>query len=256
MLHFVHGLLAACLLDTGIAHAQARGPSAGEILAHGQDIVSVREQFQIAATQAVEAASQEQEALLDPAVRAARLADLDAWFRRIPGRFRIDGLISRPECREGACESSSGKITGVADCTGIGDGAGVQCVLSADWPTIESGMASVGGPLPPSEKLRTICPAVLVLGLNLDPPGVRAQMVDAESLSHTWVGKLTGNTLTARRVNGALAGHDIQPLQIIAEPDSEVVTIVLHGGSLTITFTMHRDPTARAEKPIKTLRWH
>jgi hypothetical protein len=149
-----------------------------------------------------------------------------------------------------------GDVTGVADCTAIGAGAGVQCILTATWPTIDLFIPPPRyvGPPPLTEGLRTLKPAVLVLGLNLDPPGIRAQMVDAESLSHTWVGPLAEGSAWASRVNRSLRGRHIHLLQVIAEPGSEIVTLVLRSYSVVITLTMHRDPGAREDQPIKTLR--
>ncbi len=250
-------LLLAASLASGVAQAQARGPAAEEVLENGQDIPSGRERRAAAALQAreqaMEAARKEQEELRDPAVRAWRLAELDTWLRRIPGRFRIEGRIEAPAGPEGS-GVLSGKVTGVADCTGIGDGVGVQCILSATWPTIEAGVWPPGAPPPPSEMIRTINPAVLVLGLNRDLLGIHAQMVNADGLSHNWVGQLKQTTASANRTNRSLPGRRIQSLQIIAEPDSEVLPIIMRAGALTLTLTMHRDPEARAKKPIKTLR--
>ncbi len=268
---------AAVLLASGVAQPQARGPSAKEVLEHGQDIEDVwkpQPSFWIGYDKGEEAALQawardreqfekELEAMSEPAVRTRKLAELDAWFRRIPGRFRIEGLIKELENRMGGWVVVSDKVTGVADCTGIGEGVGVQCIFSATWRTIEAFMPernpTAAMPLSSSEKLRTINPAVLVLGLNMDPTGIRAQMIDAESLTYTWAGQLWENTVWASRVNSFYTGRhgwspEIVPLQIIAAPDSEVVTIVLRSGLTTITFTMYRDPEARAEEPIKTLR--
>ena len=102
--------------------------------------------------------------------------------------------------------------------------------------------------------LKTFSPAVLVIGLNLDPPGIRAVMVNAESLAHVWTGVLKEDTARARRLNRCLGGRCLQPLQIIAAPDSEAVTIVLGSGTVTLTLTMHRDPDAHADKPLKPMR--
>ncbi len=250
-------LVLAASLASGVVHAQARGPAAEEIQQHGQDILSGREKRAAAAVQsrerAMEAARKEREESADPVLRASRLAELDTWFRRIPGRFRIYGHIQKPAGPEGSGVLSD-KVTGVADCTGIGAGVGVQCILTATWRTLEPGVGSPGAPPPESEMLRTMSPGVLVLSLNLDPPGIRAQFVDAEGLAHIWVGKLAGSTARANRVNRILGGRPLRTLLVSADPDSEVVTFEIRSGSITLTISMHRDPEARAEKRIKTLR--
>lgn len=264
----------AVLLASGVVHAQARGPAAADILENGQKIVRNRElrvspyldywdkperDAQQAWRNAREQFEKERAELADPAVRASKLADMDLLLQRIPGRFRIAGVIKKLEfALGGGVTMVSGEVTGVADCTGIGEGVGVQCILNATWPVIEIQVPEFSRrnapPPPPTEMLRTIKPAALVLGLNLDPPGIRAQMVDAESLTHTWVGQQAGNTVWASRVNRALPGRLINQLQVSAEPDSEVVTIVLRTGLIVIVLTMHHDPAAQAEKPLKSLR--
>ncbi len=245
-------LAVAALLAGGVAHAQARGPAVEEIQENGQDILTRQERREAAALQVREQAEKEQQALRDPAIRARKLAELDTWFRRIPGRFRIDGLIEAPAGDQ--FNKVSDKVTGVADCTGIGEGVGVQCIFSATWRTIEPGVEKIGAPPPPSEMLRTFTPAVLVLGLNLDPPGIRAQMVNADSLSHTWVGKLAESAARVNRINRSLPLRHIQSLEIIAEPDSEVLTIVMRAGAITLTLTMYHDAEVHADKPLKPLR--
>jgi hypothetical protein len=252
-------LVLATLCIAPVVHAQARGPSAQDVLENGQDILTRREQQELAAEEVREQAEKEEQALRDPAVRAELFAELDAWFRRMPGRYRIEGRIEKPEFRAGASTTVSGKVTGVADCSGIGEGVGVHCILNATWPIIETAVTGFGGPgrkadpLPASDMLRTFNPAVLAMGLNLDPPGIRAQMVNADSLSHVWVGKLVGDDAKANRVNRALQSRYINPLEVIAAPDSDVVTIILRSGLLALTLTMLRDEGATAEVPIKPL---
>lgn len=202
------------------------------------------------------------EEVFDDATHATKLAELQTWIRRIPGRFRIEGRVERP----GPGGPVRGKVSGIADCAGVGEGAGVQCIFNAMWPVIDSPdlpfAALMNGPIPrpsPSEALRTFRPAVLALGLDPALSEVRALLVTDDSIAHTWAGRLTANTLRANRLTGC---RDIpppepqdyrcfQPLELIAEPESENVTFVLRSGSITITLAMRRDPEARAEKRMK-----
>jgi hypothetical protein len=262
-------LLAAVAMSGGEVLAQARGPSAQEVREHGQYIVSEQDERKAALEQARQQAREEEEreqALLrDPAVRAARIAEMEALLRRLPGRFRIDGLVESggplpvvpgmPPIRSmfAPPPKESGKITGVADCVAVGVGVGVHCIFNATWPTIETYVASPGGPLPMSELLRTFNPASLMIGIDADLPGIRALMVNSDSLAHIWVGKLNAGTLRAPRTNRCLQRRCLQPLEISAEPDGETVTIQLRAG-ITLTLTMYRDPEARAEKPMKLLK--
>jgi hypothetical protein len=199
------------------------------------------------------------EEVLDDATRAAKLAELKIWIKRIPGRFRIAGQVSNLR--------SKGKIRGFADCASVGEGFGVQCIFNASWPVIdaaESGFqALMEGPIPrpsPSEALRSFHPALMVLGLDPTLAEVQAVLVTDDSLAHTWAGRLNGNTLRALRLTGcrdvppATPGRVppeppdhrcFQPLEITAEPESEIVTIVLRSAGVTITLAMHRDPDAQ-----------
>jgi hypothetical protein len=262
---FAGGWMATALLASEVAEPQARGPSATVVLEKGQEIPNSRQErleaLERSQQEAQALAEQEAEELKDPAIRARKFAELEAWLRRIPGRFRIEGLIEKPEFRLEAQASTvvDGKVTGVADCRAIGEGVGVHCILNATWPIIESGAAplyipGIGTPPPPaSEMLRTFSPAILLIGMSQDPPGIQAEMVNADSLSHAWAGKLVDDTATGKRLNRAMFLRSFHPLQIIAPADSDAVTIVLRSGTLTLTLAMHRDDEAQAEVPVKPL---
>jgi hypothetical protein len=59
--------------------------------------------------------------------RVEKLEDLDAWFRRRVGRFRIEGFhlsLKYPSIPAG--------VTGMADCVSVGDGPGIECVVAFD----------------------------------------------------------------------------------------------------------------------------
>jgi hypothetical protein len=196
----------------------------------------------------------------DAATHATKLAELKTWIRRIPGRFRIEGRIERM----GGGGLVGAKVSGVADCDSVGQGAGVHCIFNATWPIIDMPFrpANRMGPIQspsPSEALRSFQPALLVLGLDPQVSEVRALMVTDDSLAHTWAGRLTANTLKANRLTGC---RDIpppdpqdnrcfQPLELIAEPGSEIVTIVTRSVGVTLKLVMRRDPEARPVKPMK-----
>jgi hypothetical protein len=192
------------------------------------------------------------EEVLDDATRAAKLAELKIWIKRIPGRFRIAGQVSNLR--------SKGKIRGFADCASVGEGFGVQCIFNASWPVIDMPPYEfeqlMNGPIPrppPSNALRAFHPALMVLGLDPALAEAQAVMVTDDSLAHTWAGRLRVNTLRANRLTGCrdLPPDDppdyrcFQPLEITAEPESEIVTIVLRSAGVTITLAMHRDPDAQ-----------
>jgi hypothetical protein len=261
---FAGAWMAFALLACEVAEPQARGPAAKDVLENGQAIPNSRQErleaLERSQQEAQELAEKEAEELKDPAVRARKFAELEAWLRRIPGRFRIEGLIEKPEFRFEAQAYTvvDGKVTGVADCRAIGEGVGVHCILNATWPIIESGVAPVAGhpppPPPPSEMLRTFSPAMLLIGMSQDPPGIQAEMVNADSLSHVWAGKLVEDTATAKRLNRSMFSRSLHPLQIVAPPDSDEVTIVLRSGLVTLTLAMRRDDEAKADAPVKPIK--
>jgi hypothetical protein len=200
------------------------------------------------------------EEVLDDAARASKVAETETWIRRIPGRFHIEGRVERM----GPGGLIAGKIRGVADCAGVGEGVGVQCIFNASWPIIDASSSPIGGgggiPTPsPSEAIRAFHPALLVLGLDPALAEVRALLVTDDSIAHTWAGRLTANTLRANRLTGcrdfpAASPPDFrcfQPLELIAEPDSEMVTIILRSAGITLRIAMRRDAEARAEKKMK-----
>jgi hypothetical protein len=294
-------LAIAGMLACGAVCSQARGPSASEVKEHGQDVgssASPTPRSQLAwgwkqVPNGVELPTPEVAALglpgeLDDATRLARIAEMQAWLRRLPGRYRIDGHVETPGQvtvqavgAGGAMNDQSmgtlleGKVSGVVDCASVGDGVGLNCIINASWPVIDVDVAAMNSQPTLSEMLNTLRPAMLNIGLNRDPPGIRAQLVTDDSIAHVWAGKLVENAVRADRLTGckdAALGDTpdqrcLQPLEIIAEPGSEVVTIILRSrplfsppwedipefpkSRLTITLTMHRDPAARAEKPMQ-----
>lgn len=295
-------LVAALALGNGPAHAQARGPAAADILATGQDMgTSVRPGMgtrRVAGWRDIPigdaAPDPEWAALgapgeLDAATREARLAQLDAWLRKLAGRYRIEGLVETPghatvqvvgasNAMEDLAVATtlSGKISGVADCAGVGDGAGLHCIINATWPVIDVDVAKIGAKPTISEALKTFQPAMLDLGMNRDPPGIRALLVTDDSISHMWAGRLDGDTLVADRLNDCKSPtldaaltlevpddpRCLQPLKITAGPAADAMTIVLRTPlpapppwaeitdlkpQLTITLAMHRDDDVSAE---------
>ncbi len=258
--------LAAALLGSGDAHSQARGPSHKETREKGKHIVSSREFIELKRQQAREQEEQERIALLNPAIRAESLARLDAFLRILPGRYRIDGRIVREmdveigggvsgAPRSMAPVTRSGAVTGIADCSAVGDGVGLNCIISASWPIFDKAVRSkipLSNPMynllnPPrtfSEQLNTMHPSVLVVGLSKDPPRIRSMLVTADTLAHNWVGKLDGNSAKLTRPGPCLtAVRCYQTFEIVAEPDGDIVSFNLYGaqGTVAITLSMYRD---------------
>ena len=175
--------------------------------------------------------------------------ELEAFFHRLSGRFRIDGQITQGG-------GLSGQITGVADCAPVGDGLGIHCIIGATWPVIDRRVAEIGDRESPSEMLKTFNPAVLVLGLDPDQIRIRALLVTADSFSHGWVGNLTEHTMQARRI-GACRERDFRcyrRIEITAGPQDDVVTLLLPAAvGINLVFNLHRDQHARSSQKQKSL---
>jgi hypothetical protein len=191
---------------------------------------------------------------------------IESFFSGLAGRFRIEGVIEGDRGYNavvGGFVPQTAKITGVADCRSVGSGLGIDCVINATWPVIDSEVAQVGARQSRSEALNTFRPAVLVLGVDTgaDPPGVRVQLVTADGFAHGWVGTLAGNKMHAdHRVSDCL---HVQPpdvrcftsIEITVEPGIGIVTLGLStGAGIGISLAMHPDTGAKAERKMKSLK--
>src|SRR5690606_16155919 len=142
----------------------------------------------------------------------------------------------------------TGKVSGVADCVALAPGVGVHCLVNASWPIIEplppcAGVGCFRLPVPDSERVMLMRPAVLVLGLTPDTSRIVASMVLDDGVAHTWAGRLEADSLTAYRQTrcfsvlglspAGLIGQAptpppcFRPVKVVAEPGSDVITIEL-----------------------------
>lgn len=252
----VPGLLAAAFaLHPGDASTQARGPSHSQTRDQGMHIAGRTERRELMLEEAMELAEAERIALLDPAERARRLAVLEDILRRLPGRFRIEGQIERPG-QLGV--QYKGKVTGLADCSAVGDSVGLNCIINASWPVIDP---ILPGPIdrisaePPSQQLNAMRPAVLVVGLNMDPPGLRGMIVTADTLASTWVGTLGQDGVNLARSSRCWADvRCYRTFEVRSPPEDDVMSFVFKAGAYTINFNLHPDPEASATRPMKPLK--
>lgn len=252
----------AAAFATGTRHvrAQARGPSHAEIREDGMHIPSTgrRDRMELAMEEASERAEADRIALRDPAERARRFAELEAILRRVPGRFRIEGRIERPT---GQWEKTGGDVKGIADCSAVGGSIGLNCIINASWPVVDG--ATGGAPpgpgdaipsKPPSEQLDAMHPAVLFIGLNIDPPGLRAMMVTADTMAFNWVGHLQDGGVNLTRPDRCWTDvRCYRTFRLSAGPEGTTVSIELRAGIYTLSFVLHPDPEATPTKPMKTL---
>jgi hypothetical protein len=115
--------------------------------------------------------------------------DMDAWLRRLVGRFRIQGVNSK----DGTDEPDMQTATGMEDCIGLGTGAGVQCVINVVWNEQfdDQGQYADGG-------ISSLAPAMIEYGFDPVASRVRYLQVDNQSLAEAGAGVLKGDTLTTR----------------------------------------------------------
>jgi hypothetical protein len=177
-------------------------------------------------------------------------AELRAFIARLPGRFRIEGFIE-----QGYIEASRSKISGVADCAGIGTGLGVHCAITASWPVLDMNLARIGAQESPSEVLNTFRPAVLALGVESEGTRARVVLVTADSIANSWSGALDGNTLEAQRLDNCMDPRCFRSLTMDADPASGTITLSLPAPrGIVITLAMHPDAQARPGSKVRSLK--
>lgn len=178
------------------------------------------------------------------AAREAKLAELDAWLRRLVGKFRYEGeiQISAFACdNRGPCEIPGFNCVfsmcfavrtfqGAGDCMSIGAGPGVHCVINVPWPE------SIQVPHPFTAQLlnlrwrgRLLAPAMIQYGMDTDSLGIRYLLVDSKSIAESALGVLRGDTVTfttAGCVNSGLISCR-QIFSIHASRDGKVIQMSL-----------------------------
>lgn len=98
--------------------------------------------------------------------RNSELTELDAWLRRLVGRFRI---LQRHQ------------PLGEVDCVGIGNGPGVHCIFRITPPGIQG-----------------VWIDVYVFGLDLATPGINYLKLNSDGTAEGGVAKLLGSSIAFR----------------------------------------------------------
>lgn len=127
------------------------------------------------------------------AQRVQKVADIDAWLRRLPGRFRYVGTEEVPPyyCthsgRGTSCTTPLPReVQGMWDCVGIGTGSGLHCVLGS--------MAQRREPMQPNMD----SPMMILFGIDPDAPGIRYLRFDSDGIASESFGYLRGDQATFR----------------------------------------------------------
>lgn len=202
----------------------------------------------------------------DPTAPPADLAELQSFLRRLPGRFRIEGRIEGGVAYNVQGQMNvpqSARITGVADCRGVGEGAGIDCMINATWPVMDGAFSGIRDAQSRSQVLNVFRPAVLVLGVDPNPDWLRVRtlLVTADGFSHGGLGQLANNTIRAHRSGSeCFRGESTRSsscfmgIEVTAEPQSGIVTLLLFTDStIGILLTLHPDADARADKELEPI---
>jgi hypothetical protein len=217
-------LACAGLLVSSLADAQARGPSPW-----------ARQRADRAVGVAKSAAE-----------GSGRISDFGVWLERLVGRYEIDGNVDQAvgfsKVQVGVSIHVNRKVSGAADCRGIGEGAGVHCVINVEWQPIS--WLDAPSMLAPSESF-TMRPAVLLFGIDAAASGIHVLQVDGRSIAISALGTLSGDTLQMETNCGAyVPGARCERLvRITAKPASDLIQMeIAIFGSPLFTFNLRREP--------------
>jgi hypothetical protein len=137
------------------------------------------------------------------------------------------------------------------DCTAIGDGVGVSCIVNASWPFFESSVGPNAEP-PPAERINTFRPALLVLGFSTDPPLVRGILATAND-SFSTTGKLDGSSVKSMN-RSSCWDECVSFIEISVTADGNIATLTLRPPGAEARIVAHRDPNARAQEALKSMK--
>ncbi len=178
--------------------------------------------------------------------RARKTADMEAWLRRLVGRFWVE-----PPAMEKFVEGifpNMRRPVGIVDCVGIGAGAGVHCIFYSpksaetwkEWASANAnGEKSADEPLRRDEVLKVSS----VVEYGLDPNAARIRMMVAEERSAQQVAGVLSNDTVASWTrcwnSPALPPCDVGQL-IDAPADNGDVGITYVHRFIRLRYVLHR----------------
>jgi hypothetical protein len=137
-----------------------------------------------------------------PEYQAEPPVEMDAWLRRLIGRFSFEGFVHVPS--NGRCgapgrsvlEIPCQTIKGMGECVGVGTGPGVQCMFNVSWLDIWIWDPDENGYRPAA--LSYLNPAMALFGLDPGNGAISHLLVDNKGLPEGGLGANTGNQATFR----------------------------------------------------------
>jgi hypothetical protein len=155
----------------------------------------------------------------------------DVWLRRLVGNFKLDGAIKLGECViEFKPTNNCATITGKIDCTAVGDGPGVQCVINAKW--------EIYGWHPLASSF--LDPAMSLFGLDPGRSAINLLLINDRGLPTGGFGDVKGHFAAFKtRCPGANEDGCQVGIRIEAKPDANINYMWI-GPNLVIA--MHRLP--------------
>lgn len=176
--------------------------------------------------------------------------DLQAWLRRLVGRFNFKGHVDLCGSREA---SDLRPVTGSASCIGAGSTPSVFCSINVDWAETTTS----GGESLPSAASR-LRPALVVYTLEnryipdkrIHRPGLVFTQVDNQGVAEWASGILAGDTFISMEPCVEIPGACEKVTRITARPDSNEISMHLvirvDGRSVqSHSLVLHREANAR-----------
>lgn len=190
----------------------------------------------------------------DRVARAQKVAELDAWLRRLVGQYKIKGNAQTLVDLIGPRGLTTRGIEGTASCVSVGTGAGVLCVVSATWASILQ-RTTGGGSIPAwADYYNTLYPATILFGIDSEAQGVHYLLVDDHSIADGGLGMLDGDTVrfqNYRKACGKSAAHCPRSMEIAVRPGSNVVRLEMKWSDFSTSFALilTRESSTRVETP-------
>jgi hypothetical protein len=167
---------------------------------------------------------------LDAAARAAKLAEMEGWLRRLKGKYRIEGHRWNKGARS--------QVLGTADCFGIGSGPGVSCVISADWKSRKEAGTERN---PKTVQNAAIRPQILLFGL--DPGAMEIRVTHVDSIAVEMRGILQdGAVMLSEQSDPEILDHISYP---VVRSDRETAIAMMKGTYTSGTAVIFPTPLSR-----------